>query len=525
MSRPDDASMVTQANDGRVPIRRRYEPEQDGRHPALDSWSAARAASAPPYRPRYMVYSGLGSPEMTAERLRLLQGLGAESFLLAADLPSQLGFDPDHELSRAQVGRAGVSCATLGDFHRICDGLDLSVADSLGMLANSVGHVGLGMVAAVLEDRAATDVKLVMQNDPLKEFTARGTEILPAEQALRIACDCVAYAIDHDMPGWPITVCSNHYDVAGAGPLVAAALAFANGIAYADELVERGYDIADVASKTMFFLNERSDVFVEASVFRTARVIWSEILRDRYGLALTDQPAMTLMGYAHGLETSDEPMVNVARCTLSVAASVLGGVDYLCASSYDEALRIPSADAAALSLRTMQVVGSEHGLAASVDALAGSAKLADVDDLVYSEVTRELGSILERGGALEGIRSGYVAKLIDEGRGSREAQLATGERAWVGVNTLEAPEHRELFVGRSVGEIDFAAVEGSARARMEDHRRQRDQESVEYALDAIQAVAAGDDNLLPVTIAALRAGATLQEILDATARGTEGGRL
>lgn len=481
--------------------------------------------SAPPYRPRYMVYSGLGTPDMTAERLRLLQELGAESFLLAADLPSQLGFDPDHELARAQVGRAGASCATLGDLHRICEGLDLATADSLGMLANSVGHVGLGMVAAVLEDRDAPDVKLVMQNDPLKEFTARGTEILRAEQALRIACDCVAYAIDQNMPGWPITVCSNHYDVAGAGPLVAAALAFANGIAYADELVERGYGIADVASKMMFFLNERSDVFVEASVFRTARVIWSEILRDRYGLAVSDQPIMTLMGYAHGLETSEEPLVNVARCTLSVAASVLGGVDYLCASSYDEALRIPSADAAALSLRTMQVVGSEHGLAASVDALAGSAKLADVDDLVYSEVTRELGSILEHGGALEGIRNGHIAKRIDEGRGTREGQLASGERSWIGVNTLEAPQHRELFVGRSVGEIDFAGVEAAARARTEAHREQRDQAAVDDAVGAVQQVAASDDNLLPVTIAALRAGATLQEIVDATARGTEGGRL
>lgn len=514
--RAPDAS--TRGNDGLVAIRRRYVREAV-RAPALDRWSGHRAESEPPYRPRYMVYSGLGSPAMTAERLRTLQELGAESFLLAADLPSQLGFDPDHDLARAQVGRAGVSCATLTDFERICSQVDLAAADSVGMLANSVGHVGLGMVAAVLEDRDARHVKLVMQNDPLKEFTARGTEIFTPEQALRIACDCVAFAIDEDLAGWPITVCSNHYDVAGAGPLLAAAFAFANGIAYVDELLARGYAISDVAKKMMFFLNERSDLFVEASVFRTARLIWSEILEERYGLELGDQPQMTLMGYAHGLETSEEPLVNVARCTLSVAGSVLGGVDYLCASSYDEALRIPSVDAAALSLRTMQVVGNEHGVAASIDPLAGSVELSAVDTVVYERVREELDDILQRGGALEGIRSGYIAHRINEGRGTRESQLSSGARAWVGVNTLRAPQHRSLFTGRSSGELDFGSVEESCRDSISRHRAERDSSAVDAAREAVAEVAATQGNLVPPTRAALRAGATLQEIIEATRSG------
>lgn len=512
---------VSRANDSEIPVQHRYSTSPQAVADALERWGEKRAAAGPPFRPRFMVYSGLGTPDMTAARLRLLQDLGAESFLLAADLPSQLGLDPDDELAHAQVGRAGVSCATLDDFRRICADLDLPSVDSIGMLANSVGHVGLGMVATVLEDRDAGQVKLVMQNDPLKEFTARGTEIHSPEQALRIACDCVAYAIDRGMAGYPITVCSNHYDVAGAGPIVGVAMALANAIAYADELVRRGYHIADVSSRMMFFLNERSDLFIGASVFRTGRVVWSEILADRYGLGVEDQPVATMMGYAHGLETSEEPLVNVARCAVSIVGSVLGGVDYLCASAYDEALRVPSVDAAALALRTMQVVGIEHGVASTVDALAGSQKLIDVDEHVYRGITEALAGILESGGAVECIHNGYMASLIDRRRGTREGQLATGERAWVGVNTYIAPQYGELFAGRSVGEIDFQKVEREMVEGIVAHRRSRDQIRLTRNLLAVERAAAGSDNLVPATIDALKAGATVQELVSATDRGFE----
>jgi methylmalonyl-CoA mutase, N-terminal domain len=518
-----DAELVSLANDAEVPIRRRYVDYRRGPEEALEAWARARTAAGPPFRPRYMVYSGLGSPRMTAERLRLLQELGAESFLLATDLPSQLGFDPDHELAHAQIGRAGVSCASLEDFHTICSELDLQAADSVGMLANSVGHVGLGMVSAVLEDRGARDVRLVMQNDPLKEFTARGTEIHEPEQAVRIACDGVGYAIDIDLPGIAMTVCSNHYDVAGSGPVTALAFAFANAITYVDELLDRGYALADVLSKMMFFLNERSDLFVGAAIFRTARILWSEILTERYGLALDDQPVMTLMGYAHGLETADEPLVNVPRCAISVAGAIMGGVDYLCAASYDEALRIPSADAAALSLRTMQVVATEHGVASTVDPLAGSAKFGDVNDHVATEVRAELGRIEEQGGALACLHNGYIARRIDESRGTRERQLATGDRTWVGANRLQAPAHRGRFQGSSTGEIDFHAIERDAVERLREGKRRRSPATVDRSLATLEKVAGSRDNLLPPTIEALRAGATVQELVAATGRGFGGG--
>ncbi|NLU73407.1 hypothetical protein HCC61_12090 [Streptomyces sp. HNM0575] len=518
---PGSPDHETSANDAEVPIKRSYASYSSPGQASLRAWAEHHGERPGPYRPRFMVYSGLGSPRMTADRLGLLQQLGAESFLLAADLPSQLGYDADHELAFAQVGRAGVSCSTLEDFASICSGLDLDAADSLGMLANSIGHIGLAMVVSVLRDRSASDVRLVMQNDPLKEFTARGTEIHEPEQAVRIACDCVAYAIDEDLPGAAITVCSNHYDVAGAGPVLGVALAFANALVYVDELVARGYAATDVLGKMMFFLNERSDLFVGASLFRTARVLWGQIVEERYGLPVADQPVMTIMGYSHGLESADEPLVNIPRVTLSVLSSMLGGVDYLCATGYDEALRIPSADSAALALRTMQVVAFEHGAMTSLDPLAGSLKTVDVDAYLIGQVEHEMARIADNGGALEALRNGYITRRIDENRGTRQRQLEDGERHMVGSSIFQSPENRDLFAGRSAGEIGFADVEQDARDRLKRHKEARDGEAVHSALARVQDAAAGTANLVPVTVLALRAGATTQEIVAATRAGFE----
>jgi len=510
---------LSYSNDGRVPIRAEYTTPAVTESPAITAWRADRIKRGGPFRPRYMVYAGLGSPEMTAERIGALQQLGAESFLLAADLPSQLGFDPDHELAHAQVGRAGVSCGNLADFETICSKIDLKSADSIGMLSNSVGHIGMGMVSAVLADRGAGHVKLVMQNDPLKEFTARGTEIHEPAESVRIACDCVAYAIDENIPGFPLTVCSNHYDVAGAGPILALAFAFANATAYMDELVGRGYDPAQVSSRLMFFLNERSDLFTEAAAFRSARNIWSDILTERYGVVGAKQPVATLMGYAHGLETAEEPLVNLPRVTLSVLASVLGGVDYLCATGYDEAIRIPSIDAAALALRTMQVVGNEHGAAATVDPLVGSLKLHDIEDYIQTTVRLEMDRLDKEGGPVDAVKNDYIKLRIDENRGTREGQIARGERVMVGTNAYRATEQRHLFAGQSSGEIDFARIEELAKEKLAKHKATRDNQAVRRTLHDVVGAASTVENLLPPTIAALRAGATAAEIVQATREG------
>lgn len=489
-------------------------------HPALHRWHEARRAQGRPFRPEYKMYTGHGSPEMTADRLHLLQALGAESLLLAWDLPSQLGLDPDHRLARSQVGRAGVSCDSLDDMRVICSRIDLKALRSFGTLANSLGPVGFALVLEVLREAGAESTAVYMQNDPLKEFTARGTEIFDPVNALRLACDVAEYAVRTGVPGHAITVCSNHYDIAGAGPVVGLGLALANGVAYVDDLVARGLDPAEAVATISLFVNERSDFFVTAALFRSTRVLWSDLLAERYGLDPSTLEPLHLMGYAHGLEAPEEPLVNVARVAVSVAAATMGGADTLCAAAYDEALRIPSDDAAALALRTIQVASSEHGVGDTIDPLSGGTKFESICDEVVTRARREYDEIESRGGAVACIENGYALSRLVEGQQHRHDQLRSGKRLWVGVNRYARPELRHLFAGQSQGDnrLREAEAELAERARV---RKAAHRASTDLPLLEVEKVAQSSENIVEPVIAALRAGATTEQVMTATRRGFE----
>jgi methylmalonyl-CoA mutase N-terminal domain/subunit len=508
----------TRTNDAALPIADLYPDARASEHPALKRWREVRRRQGVPFRPEFRMYTGHGSPEMTADRLNLLQGLGAESLLLAWDLPSQLGLDPDHRLARSQVGRAGVSCDSLDDMRAICAKIDVGALKSFGTLANSLGPVGFAYVIEVLREASANDTAICMQNDPLKEFTARGTEIFNPIQAIRLACDVAEYAIHEQISGHAITVCSNHYDIAGAGPVVGLGLALANGVAYVDDLVARGLNPTDVVRTISFFVNERSDFFVTAALFRSTRVLWADLLRDRYGLDPAALEPLNLMGYAHGLEAPEEPLVNVARVAVSVAAATLGGADTLCAAAYDEALRVPSDDAAALALRTIQVASSEHGIGETVDPLGGGPKYESICDQIVTRARHRYDEIQSRGGAVACIDSGYALSCLDEAQQHRHDQLKSGDRLWVGVNRYAAPQVRHLFAGQSDGnprlrEVELELAERS-RVRKATHR-----DTVSAPLLVVEKVAGGSENLMEPVITALRAGATTEQVMTAVRRG------
>lgn len=511
---------ATSSNDAGLTVKELYRFTPAREHPALAHWRDTRAQAGPPYRPDWKMYVGHGSPEFTAQRLALLQRLGADSLLLAWDLPSQLGLDPDHRLARSQVGRAGVSCASLDDMRLICSQIDLARLSSLGLLANSVGWYGFGLALEVLAEAGASETPIMMQNDPLKEFTARGTDIFQPTEALRLACDVLEYAVLHEVPGHAITVSSNHFDVAGAGPVLALAFAVANGIAYMDEVVRRGVDASAAAEKVTLFVNERSDFMATAALFRTTRLIWADVLKERYGLDYS-QPPVHIMGYAHGLETPVEPLVNVARVAVSVSAASLGGADTLCAAAYDEALRIPSEDAAALALRTIQVASLEHGMADSVDSLAGSYKLESLGREIETEVKDELRRIDEQGGALACIENDYIVDRIGERQGHRTEMLETGQRPWVGVNAYSNPDTRSLFSGSSSPDPSVVATEQLLSRRITE--RKASTNTCAVALEVLTADVAHTRNCVPATLRALRDGATVEQITDATRRGLDSG--
>jgi methylmalonyl-CoA mutase N-terminal domain/subunit len=511
---------LTSANDAGVPVRHLYPPTPAREHPALAHWREALLQRGRPYRPDWKMYVGHGSPEFTAQRLALLQRLGADSLLLAWDLPSQLGMDPDHRLARSQVGRAGVSCASLEDMRTICSMVDLTRLKSLGLLANAVGPYGYSLALEVLSEADATATPIMMQNDPLKEFTARGTDIFSPAESLRLACDVVEYAVEHDLPGHAMTVSSNHYDVAGAGPVLGLSFALANGIAYLEDLVGRGVDPSAAADKIALFINERSDFMLTAALFRVTRVLWADILADRFGLDYA-RPPVHIMGYAHGLETPAEPLVNVARVAVSVAAASLGGADTLCAAAYDEALRIPSEDAAALALRTIQVASLEHGLSESVDALAGGYKVEALGAEIEQRVRAEMRRIDEQGGAVACIENDYVLGRMGEWQAHRTSLLESGERPWLGVNVHVSPQTRSLFGGASLPDVAVADTEALLVRRVREHKAQTGDDTT-AALRELTSDVAARRNCITATRRALRDGATVEQITDATRRGLEG---
>jgi methylmalonyl-CoA mutase N-terminal domain/subunit len=515
----DPASVARTTNDAGLPVQAHYPHAEPLEHPALHRWREDRLARGWPYRPDWKIYVGHGSPEFTARRLGLLQRLGVDSLLLAWDLPSQLGLDPDHRLARSQVGRAGVSCASLDDMRAIWSEVDLSRLTSLGLLANSVGPYGYALALEVLEESGSTGTSIMMQNDPLKEFTARGTDLFQPAQALRLACDVVEYAVEHDLPGHAITVSSNHFDVAGAGPVLALAFALSNGIAYLDDLVDRGLDAATAAQKIALFINERSDFMLTAALFRTARVLWADLLADRYAVP-DSQPPVHIMGYAHGLEHPAEPLVNVARVAVSVTAASLGGADTLCAAAYDEALRIPSEDAAALALRTIQVASLEHGISDSIDSLAGSYKFETMSREIQRRVRDEMRRVDQQGGAVACIDNDYLVDRMLEWQSHRPTVLESGERPWLGVNQHQSPNDRHLFAGAS--SPDLAAAE--TETRLIDRVRARKAApapGLDRALQRLTADITGRRNCVPATRAALREGATVEQITEATRAGLD----
>lgn len=511
---------TNRVNDAALPVSDVYGGPGVNDHPALRRWRDVRTARGGPFRPEYKLYTGHGSPEMTADRLSLLQRLGAESLLLAWDLPSQLGLDPDHRLARSQVGRAGVSCDSLDDMRAICSKIDLKALTSFGTLANSLGPVGFAYVSEVLREADAAETAIYMQNDPLKEYTARGTEIVDPVHAIRMACDVAEYVVRGRIPGHAITVCSNHYDIAGAGPVVGLGLALANGVAYMDDLVTRGLAPSDAARTISLFVNERSDFFITAALFRMTRVLWSDVLEERYGVDPSSCEPLHVMGYAHGLEAPEEPLVNVARVAVSVTAATFGGADTLCAAAYDEALRIPSDDAAALALRTIQVASSEHGVADTVDPLAGSAKFEALCDEIVTGARLQLDEIESRGGAVKCIENGYALSCLVAGQEHRHQQLHGGERLWVGVNRYAAPELRHLFSGQSEGDVRLREVEAELveRARL---RKTTNRSAVDLPLREIEKVAQGSENIVETVMAAVRAGATTEQVMSAARQGFE----
>jgi methylmalonyl-CoA mutase N-terminal domain/subunit len=471
-----------------------------------------RGDSATMYRSEPFVvsaYSGYGEATDCNKRFKKLIELGAEQILVALDLPTQCGYDSDDVMSTGEVGRVGVSIDTLADMELLFEGIPLNSVKRVGTLGNSIGPIVLAMFALVGEKQGLdpADYIVNLQNDPLKEYLARGTQIIPAAPAARLAVDPVEWCAAN-APNWsPITVCYNHLNAGGTGSTWGAALALSNAVHYLDILVERGLPIDNVAPLFHMFPDERHDFFVSVANLRALRKVWARLLKERYGATDPRSLALKTTVYGHGQETLQEPLNNIVRIGFGTLAYVLGGASYVYIASHDEAVGTPTEETARVAIRTQQIIAHEHGLTDTIDPLGGSYFVETLTKSAAEKMWDHIARIDEVGGALRVIDGGFGREIMNRGAQQRQRRLDSGARPWITVNKWPQVPN----VPNTAFRLDPSTAQRQ-HDRTARIRRERDNARVERALEAIDRAGVSGENMVPPVMEAVRAYATVGEI-------------
>jgi methylmalonyl-CoA mutase N-terminal domain/subunit len=456
------------------------------------------------------VYSGYGTPRQCNQRYnKILDWGGVDEIAIAADLPTQLGYDSDNIMSKGEVGRVGVALDSLRDLEILFEDIPLNRLKRVSLLGNSFGPIALALMIALgkKQNLSTSEYKINLQNDILKEYVARGTYIFPIRPSVRLATDAVAYCADH-IPGWyPINICANHINAAGAGSTRATAFALANGICYISHLLEKGYHIDSIAPLFTAFLDERADFFVSICNFRATRCIWARLMKETYKAQKPESMALKTYAYSHGGETMLEPLNNTVRITLAALAYVLGGVQFLENASYDEVLGTPSEASAKVAARTQQILMHELGITNTVDPLGGSYFIESLTHQIETDILKELELVQKKGGAIAAIESGYYTGCISEGASRRQRAFDKGERVSIGVNKFRT--------GSEIPSGAFRVDPDSERDQLEQLaklKRERNNPAVRESLAFVREAARGDGNMVPPVLEAVEAYATIGEI-------------
>jgi methylmalonyl-CoA mutase N-terminal domain/subunit len=456
-------------------------------------------------------YAGFGTAEESNRRYRFLLEHGQTGLSVAFDLPTQIGYDSDHQMARGEVGKVGVAIDSLKDMETLLDGLPIERI-STSMTINATAAILLLLYQLVAEKQGCPPEKVTgtVQNDILKEYAARGTYIYPPSASMRLTTDLFAYCKD-ELPNWnTISISGYHIREAGATAAEEVAFTMADGIAYVEAALAAGLRVDDFAPRLSFFFACHMDFFEEVAKFRAARRIWARIMRDRFGAR--DQRSWTLRFHTQtgGVTlTAQQPLNNVVRTALEAMSAVLGGTQSLHTNSYDEALGLPSEQAAELALRTQQVIAHETAVPMVADPLGGSYYLESLTDRVDEEAQRVLAEVDERGGAVPVIESGWMQKRIAESAYRQQQRVESGERVVVGVNRFQSAVSGELEITRVGPKHQEAQIAALRRLRAE-----RDGAAVERALERLEEAARGDENLMYPLKKALALYATVGECCD-----------
>lgn len=456
-------------------------------------------------------YSGFGDAEICNKRFKKLIDMGAEQILVALDLPTQCGYDSDHEMATAEVGQVGVAIDTLADMEALFDGIPIDSIKRVGTLGNSIGPIVLALYAALGEKQgvAWNRYTVNLQNDPLKEYIARGTQILAPEPAVKLATDAVAWCAEN-APNWsPITVCVNHINAGGAGSSMGTAMALTNALHYVDRLIAQGYSIDQVAPLFHMFPDERHDFFVSIANLRALRRLWARLMRERYGATRPEAMALRTTVYGHGQEALQEPLNNIPRTAFGTLAYVFGGASYVYLASYDEAVSTPNEDSMRVAIRTQQIIAHEHGFTDTIDPLGGSYFVETLTAQIEEQIREGLARLEREGGALRIISSGLGRRIMTEGAVRRQRDIDSGERPWVTVNMW--PQKPNVPNTAFRGDAAAAQRQGARLARV---KATRDQKRVAAALAEIDRVCAEGGNVVPSVLEAVRAYASIGEICD-----------
>jgi len=461
------------------------------------------------------IYAGFGVPEAANARYKRLIELGAEGISVALDLPSQIGIDSDHPLAEGEVGRVGVAIDSLRDMEILFDGIDVCRLRQMGMLANSIGPIGLSFFLGMIEKRGLPPESVVveLQNDVLKEFIVRGTQIFPLLPSIRIATDVVRYCAEMNLYHWrPMNVCGAH--MSASGPSWEMAFAFQNAVVYFDDLIRKGTKVDDAAKLLVLFLNIDSggiDLFESLAKARAARRIWAKLLKEKYGSEDAASQAVRLFAFIIAGATAQQPINNISRIALGAQAAVLAGVQFLHTACWDEGLTIPSEEAVQVAIRTQQILLHETGsMTVVTDPMGGSYFLEDLTDRVEKEVRAKIKVIENMGGAIKAIEKGFYQKQIAEGAGRVQKEIWNGSRGVVAVN-IARQKDAKIPLGK------FKIDPETERKKIEDLkklRRDRNQAKVKETLRTVRAAAESDENLVPPILAAVKEYATLGEICD-----------
>ncbi len=462
-------------------------------------------------------YAGFGTAHESNERYHYLLGQGQTGLSVAFDLPTQMGRDSDDERAQGEVGRVGVAIDSIEDMRTLLRGLPLDKI-STSMTINSTASILLCLYIAVAEENGVPRGKIrgTIQNDILKEYMARGTYIFPPRPSLRLITDVFAFC-GREVPKWnTISISGYHIREAGCDAVQEVAFTLADGIAYVQAAKDAGLDVDHFGAQLSFFFNVHNNLIEEVAKFRAARRMWCAIMKDRFGAKTERARALRFHCQTAGMTlTAQQPLNNIARVTVQTLAAVLGGCQSLHTNSFDEALGLPTAEAATIALRTQQIVAQESGVADFVDALGGSYAIESLTDRIEKEAVRYMTRIDELGGMVSAIEQGYPQREIQNTAYGYQLEIEAKKRLIVGQNAF-VQETPPVPVQAINPKNEREQVD-----RLRAMRSKRDAKAHAEALAKIEVASRGTDNLVPLVLDAVRACATVGEISNVL-RGTWG---